>query len=308
MSEAVRARPALAPPRPAVAARRRKRRDHGWLFVLPALLVSASVVLVPAAATIALAFTDWDGIRAPAFVGLANFLDLVADRRFWTALSNNLIYTAAFTTLPFAIALLVATLLMTIRRGRTAFQVVFFLPATIATVILARVWQGMIFSPVTGLFAALQQHGIAVADPLADPATALYGVMLVDMWHWWGFLTVIFFAALRQVNRDLIDAAVVDGAGRLQMFRHVLLPSILPTLMFMLLMTVIWSFKVFDWVFVLTEGGPGYSSEVLATMAYSDAFQSFQVGRASAGSVAMSLVGLAAIVTYLRLQARSERL
>ena len=138
-------------------------------------------------------------------------------------------------------------------------------------------------------------------------AISLLGVLFVDMWSWWGYLTVIYFAALRQVDRSLIEAALVDGASRWQTFWHVLRPSILPTVMFMLLMSVIWSFRVFDWIFVLTEGGPGFSSEVLATLAYKTAFQSFEVGRASAYSLSMSLLGLAAIVIYLRLQARREK-
>jgi len=285
---------------------RARQGSQGWLFLLPTLAISVSVILIPAVATIALGFTDWDGIRPPGWIGLANFAAILADPRAWTAFWNNVIYTAGFVTLPIAFALLMATLLLSVRRGRTTFQVLFFLPGTIATVILARIWQGMIFSPVTGLFAEFAQWGVMLEDPLASPATALYGVMLVDMWQWWGFLAVVFFAALRQVDRELIEAAVVDGAGPWTAFRHVLLPGIAPTVLFMLLMTVIWSFKVFDWVFVLTEGGPGYSSEVLATLAYREAFATFQVGRAAATSVVMSVVGMAAIVVYLRVQARAQ--
>lgn len=292
----------------ATASSRPWRPGGPWLFVLPALLISVSIVLVPAVATVAMAFTDWDGLGRPAWVGLANFFSLWGDSRAWTAVTNNFIYTFLFTTLPTAGALVMALLLMTVRRGRTFFQAVFFLPGTIATVILARIWQGMIFSPVTGLVAWLQGMGVPAGNPLADPDTALYGVMAVDMWSWWGFLAVIYFAALRQVEQEQIDAAIVDGATRRQIVRFVLLPGIKPTFLFMLLMTIIWSFKVFDWIYVLTEGGPGFSSEVLATLAYRDAFQTFAVGRAAAGSVVMSLVGVAAIVVYLRTQVRSERI
>jgi len=296
--------------RPIVTAARQPPRwqpGWSWLFVLPALAISVSIILVPAIATVLMAFASWDGLGPPAWVGIANFISLWGDPRAWTAVANNFIYTFGFTTLPTAGALVMALLLMTVRRGRTFFQAVYFLPGTIATVILARIWQGMIFSPVTGLVAWLQGLGVPASNPLADPGTALYGIMAVDMWSWWGFLAVIYFAALRQVEQDQIDAAIVDGATRLQIVRWVLLPGIKPTYLFMLLMTIIWSFKVFDWIYVLTEGGPGFSSEVLATLAYRDAFQTFAVGRAAAGSVVMSLVGVAAIVVYLRTQVRSER-
>jgi raffinose/stachyose/melibiose transport system permease protein len=287
--------------------RRKKPSSRKWLFVLPALLVSLCVVLVPVITTTLLAFTDWNGFTMPRFVGLSNFAAIIQEARFWQAFKNNCIYTFLFATLPMVCSLFAAGLLMTVRRGRTFFQVVYFLPVTIATVILAQIWRSMIFSPTSGVVGWLQSVGIPFDNPLVSPDTSLLGVLFVDMWSWWGYLTVIYFAALRQVDRSLIEAALVDGASRWQTFRHILLPTVLPTIMFMLLMSIIWSFKVFDWIYVLTEGGPGFSSEVLSTLAYKTAFQSFEVGRASAYSLSMSLLGMVAIVIYLRLQARRER-
>jgi raffinose/stachyose/melibiose transport system permease protein len=278
-----------------------------WLFVLPALLLSLSVVAFPVIATVLFSLTEWNGLDTPRFVGLDNFKAMFNEARFWTAVANNFIYTAVFVTVPMIIALIAAALLMLIKVGRTFFQVVFFLPVTIATIILAQVWRGMIYSPVTGVVGWLQNLGLAVANPLADPSTALYGVLLVDIWHWWGYLTVIYFAALRQVDTSLIEAAFVDGASYAATFRYILLPSIMPTILFMLLMTVIWSFRVFDWVFVLTDGGPGFSSEVLGTVAYKTAFQQMSVGRASAYSLIMSILGMIAISIYLRIQYKSEK-
>ena len=287
--------------------RRRKPASRKWLFVLPALAVSLCVVLIPVVTTTLLAFTDWNGFSLPRWVGLSNFIALVQEPRFWQAFRNNCVYTFLFATLPMIGSLFFAVLLMTVRAGRTFFQVLYFLPVTIATVILALIWRSMMFSPTSGVVGWLQSVGIPADNPLAHPDTSLLGVLFVDMWSWWGYLTVIYFAALRQVDRSLIEAAVVDGASRWQTFRHILLPTILPTVMFMLLMSIIWSFRVFDWIYVLTEGGPGFSSEVLATLAYKTAFQSFEVGRTSAYSLSMSLLGLVAIVVYLRLQARRER-
>ena len=200
--------------------------------------------------------------------------------------------------------LLAATMLLVARRGTTFFQVIYFLPVIIATAITARVWQGMIYSPVTGIYGLIDRFGIPMTNPLTQTHSALYGIAVVDLWHWWGFLCVIFFAALRQVPQDQIEAARIEGASFFQLMRYVLLPGIRPTITLMLIMTVIWSFLVFDFVYILTQGGPAYSSEVLSTMAYRSAFYDLAVGKAAAVSVVISLFGLAATVFYIRAQSK----
>ena len=274
------------------------------LYLLPTLAINAVVILIPACLTIALAFFRWDGISTPAFIGLGNFSALWNDRVFWTALQNNLVWTAIFLVAPIAMGLLAATMLLVVQRGRTFFQVVYFLPVIIATVITARVWQGMIYSPVTGIFGYLQDLGFPVVNPLSQPSIALFGVATVDLWHWWGFLCVIFFAALRQVPAEQIEAARLEGATFFQMMRYVLLPGIRPTIILMMIMTVIWSFLVFDFVYILTQGGPAFGSEVLSTLAYRKAFYDLNVGQAAAASVVISLFGLVATFFYIRVQSR----
>ena len=272
------------------------------LYLVPTLAINFAIILVPALLTIALAFCRWDGIGTPSFVGLANFEALSRDSVFWSALTNNIIWTAIFLVVPIAMGLLAATMLLIAPRGRTFFQVVYFLPVIIATVITARIWQGMIYSPVTGLFGLLQKTGLPVTNPLSQPSMALFGVATVDLWHWWGFLCVIFFAALRQVPQEQIEAARIEGAGFWQMMRYVLLPGIRPTITLMMIMTVIWSFLVFDFVYILTQGGPAFSSEVLSTMAYRKAFYDLNVGQAAATALVISVFGLIATYFYIRVQ------
>ena len=274
------------------------------LYLVPTLAINLAIILIPALLTIALAFFTWDGISAPVFCGLRNFQELARDSVFWTALTNNLIWTAIFLVVPIAMGLLAATMLLVAHRGRTFFQVIYFLPVIIATAITARVWQGMIYSPVTGVFGLLQKYGLPMVDPLSLPSMALFGVATVDLWHWWGFLCVIFFAALRQVPQDLIEAAKLEGATFWQMMRYVLLPGIRPTISLMMIMTVIWSFLVFDFVYILTQGGPAFSSEVLSTLAYRKAFYDLNVGQAAATALVISLFGLVATFFYIRTQSR----
>ena len=273
-------------------------------FLLPALAINVVIILIPALLTIAMAFVEWDGVSAPTFVGVDNFRTIFADPVFFSALLNNIKWTLIFLTIPIAMGLVAGSLLLVVRRGRTLFQIVYFLPVIIATVVVARVWQGMIYNPESGMVGWLKLYGIVLADPLARPPTALYAVATVDLWHWWGFLAVIFFAALRQVDMAQIDAAMLDGAGFFQLMRHVLLPAIRPTITLMMIMTVIWSFLAFDFVYVLTQGGPAYSSEVLSTLSYRYAFYNYTIGPAAAVALVISFFGLIATVFYVRVQQR----
>ena len=275
-------------------------------FLLPALVINVVIILIPALLTIAMAFVEWDGVSIPTFVGLDNFRTIFADPVFFSALLNNIKWTLIFLTVPIAIGLVAGSLLLVVRRGRTFFQIVYFLPVIIATVVIARVWQGMIYNPESGLLGWLKLYGFVLSDPLALEPTALYAVASVDLWHWWGFLAVIFFAALRQVDMAQIDAAMLDGANFLQLMRYVLLPAIRPTITLMMIMTVIWSFLVFDFVYVLTQGGPAYSSEVLSTLSYRYAFYNYTIGPAAAVALVISFFGLIATVFYVRIQQRES--
>ena len=276
------------------------------LYIVPTLIINFAIILIPALLTVALAFFSWDGISAPVFVGLDNFTAVFSDNVFWSALANNIIWTCIFLVVPVAMGLVAATMLLIAKRARNFFQVVYFLPVVIATAITARVWQGMIYSPVTGVFGLLNRFGIPIGNPLAGTSTALYGVATVDLWHWWGFLCVIFFAALRQVPQEQIEAARIEGATYWQMLRYVLLPGIRPTITLMMILTVIWSFLVFDFVYILTQGGPASSSEVLSTLAYRYAFYDLNVGQAAAVALIISCFGLIATFFYVRIQTREE--
>ena len=180
-----------------------------------------------------------------------------------SALTNNFIWTAIFLTVPVCLALVMAAALLMAPKARIVVQSIIFLPRIIAVAVTGRIFQGMIFSPVTGVVAWLNEHGFSISDPLADPDRSLYAVAAVDIWHWWGFLAVVFLSAMRQISVEQIEAARLDGAGFLQLFRYVLIPGIRPTLTLMLILTVIWSFQVFEFIFIVTRGGPAYGSEVL---------------------------------------------
>lgn len=281
------------------------RRSYHTLFVLPALLLSIAIVLLPALLTFAAAFSRWDGISMPAFVGTENFAALFGDRVFWAAIVNNIQWTVIFLTIPMGIALLVASLLMTRQRASAAFQVIFLLPYVLSPVANAMIWQNIILSPVSGLLGFVSKNFIPMQNPLTQPGTALYAVAAVDIWHFWGYLAVVFFAAMRQTPEEQLEAAFLEGANGWQIFWNVTLPNILPTLGLMLVLVTIFSFLTFDYIYLMTQGGPARSTEMLSTYAYKFAFTSFQVGKAAAVALVMSFFGLIASIVYVRMSRSS---
>ena len=280
-------------------------KTYHTLFVLPALLLSVAVVLLPALLTFGAAFSRWDGVSTPSFVGLANFSALFADNVFWAAITNNIQWALIFLTIPMGIALLAASLLMRRQKSGAVYQVIFLLPYVLAPVANAVIWQNIILSPVSGLLGFLSKNVVPLTSPLTEPSTALYAVAAVDIWHFWGYLTVVFFAAMRQTPEEQLEAAFLEGANGWQVFWNVTLPNILPTLGLMLVLVTIFSFLTFDYIYLITQGGPARATEMLSTYAYKFAFTSFQVGKAAAVALVMSFFGLIASIVYVRMSRAS---
>lgn len=261
-----------------------------WLFVLPILLINALVIIGPSLSAFYYSMTRWTGVGPAEFIGLDNFRRLLFDDAdYRRAFTNNLLWLAMFLTVPIAMALAAASLLAPIRRGAMAFRIALFIPYVLPSVITASLWRNLL-SPSRGIGAQLADWGIPGFDHafLGDPNTVLAAIAFVDNWHWWGFIMVIFLAAMQNIPPDLYEAARIDGASRWQEFVHVTLPGIRPTLVFMLLMTTIWSFLTFDYIWILTQGGPAGASHVLGTLVFNNAFNKLDAGYAAAIGLTMS--------------------
>jgi raffinose/stachyose/melibiose transport system permease protein len=283
-----------AQPRIRVSSRERRRaflrrKIVPWFFVLPILLINLAVVAGPAVSAVYYSMTDWNGIGAASWVGLENFQKLIGDSGFLHAFRNNVIWLAMFLTVPIAMALAAAGLLAPIRKGAIVFRMALFIPYVLPSVVTAALWRGLL-SPDRGIPALLTDLGVPGFDIafLGNSRTALPAIGFVDNWHWWGFLMVLFLASMQNIPPDLYESARLDGASRWQEFRDVTLPGIRPTLIFMILMTTIWSFLTFDYIWILTQGGPAGASEVLAVLVYKEAFNNFNAGYASAIGLTMS--------------------
>lgn len=282
-----------------------KKFNWNYLLIAPALLVSMSVILLPGIMTVVYSFTDWNGLSPDLnFIGLQNFQELFQDKVFYRAIGNNLIWTIMFLTIPVCIGMLSACLLLSCRRTRSIYQVAFLIPYILAPAVNAMLWLNVMFSPTSGVIAALRNFGLDIASPLSNMKTAIYACAGVDIWHYWSYLTVIYLAALRQVPMDQVEAGRVEGCNAWQLFRYVYLPNIRNTVSLMFIMITIGSFLAFDYIKLLTGGGPAHATEVLGTYAYSFAFGSMQVGKAAAAGLFISFFGLIASIIYTRLSAK----
>ena len=286
-----------------------RRANPAWLFVAPALAAIALFLFVPVVASLLLSFTDFDiyAVANPAnlrFVGLGNYGALLGDPLFARALRNTLYYVAVGGPLSVA-ASLAAALLVNARlaRFRPLFRTAFFLPVVTTLVAIAVVWR-YLYHPRVGLVNQLLAHlGIAPIDWLGDPLWAMPAIIAMSIWKNFGFNMVIFVAGLQAIPERLYEAASLDGAGPWRQFRHVTLPMLAPTALFVAVMTMIGGFQLFAEPYVMTQGGPGDATRSIVLLMYEQGFRWWSLGQASA--IAFVLFG---IILAVSLAARAAGL
>jgi ABC-type sugar transport system permease subunit len=298
---------------PASSARSWRRNATGYLFTGPAIVVLAAFLLYPIGYSLWLSFHEWNGYtpRWGPFVGLANYLALVRDDVFWKATWNSIVFVIVRTPLEVGLGFLLALLLNRKMRGRSLLRTLFFVPVVMSLIVVTIIFQ-RIYEANTGLLNTfLRGIGLeALAHPwLGDPATALGAVIAVSVWKNVGFSLVILLAGLQGLPRDVIDAARVDGADAWQLTTRVIAPLMRPILALTALLSIIGGLKVFDLVFIMTRGGPTYSTEVLATMLYRQAFELNEMGTASAIAVILValVLGTARLQTLLLREGETSR-
>ncbi|KJK11441.1 hypothetical protein UB45_13385 [Terrabacter sp. 28] len=281
---------------------RASQKRAGWVMLAPALIHAAVFLLLPMVMLVALSFTDYQFLGAYHWVGVDNFLQLMSDDRWRTALLNTVLYTLVTVPVAMAIALLIALGLNSGIRARGAMRVLYYMPQVTATVAVATVWL-WIYQPDVGLAnSVLGLFGLPPQGWLTNPNLSLPSLMLVGVWQGLGAKMVVYLAALQSVSRDQLEAAQLDGANRWQSFWNVTWPALGPAHFFVFVTSTIASFQVFDLVFVMTKGGPGSSSTVMTYEIYEEAFQGLKLGYAAAQSVVLVvLIGVFTLVG-LRLQ------
>lgn len=278
-----------------------QRKVVPYLFITPTLAIFLVFVLFPIAYSAVISFFKWNGISEAEFSGVKNYLRLLEDPIFWISLQNTVNFTLGVVPLSMAFGLLAALGLNRPQLpGRAVLRAIYFLPFVISAVATATT-AGWIFGDTFGVLnKMLVELGLKKVQWLTNRHTAMMTVVIVTIWVRLGFCMLIYLAGLQSIPPDLVEAARVDGASRWQQFRHITFPLLKPTTFLLIVLNIIYSFEVFDLVFVLTNGGPGYATTVLTVFIYNSAFQTQRVGYASA----IGIVFMAIIMTITLIQWR----
>ncbi len=257
-----------------------------FLYLLPAITLILIFIYLPIVLNIAYSLFRWSAFSNKVYVGLQNYKRLFKDPIFYTALRNNALYAVISVIFQVGLGLILAAILEEkfIRRYQGFFRTVYFIPSVISLTVVGLLWQ-MIYNPNIGILnAALKAIGLErfVYDWLGNGKTAIYAVIAVSQWQYTGYIMLLFLVAIQEISPELYEAAMIDGANRIQVFLNVTVPQVKEMIMVCVAITIIGAFKVFDEVYVMTAGGPGRASEVLATYMYRSAFRNDEMGYAAA--------------------------
>jgi multiple sugar transport system permease protein len=293
--------------RPAAARRggfsplRRQETIAGYLFLLPNILGFLVFSSIPVVATFSISLLDWDLIRAPRFVGIDNYVKLLTDDAvFRKVLFNTAYYVVGTVPAGIILSLLLALAMNANVRGIALFRVIFFIPVISASVAVAVMWRWLYNTDFGLINLILTSVGLKGVPWLSSTAWAMPAVILMAIWKSLGYNMVIFLAGLQSIPAHLHEAAAIDGANGVQRFRYITLPLLAPTTFFVLVISVISSFQVFDLAFVLTKGGPGDATNTMVMYIYNQAFQFFHMGYAAA--IAWVLFAIIFVITLLQHQ------
>lgn len=282
----------------------RRNQILGLLFISPWLIGFLLFALFPLIASFYYSMTNYDFIREPRFIGLANYERLfTVDPDFWTVMYNTLYYVGIGVPLGVAVAFLIANLLNSDIRGRTIFRSVIYIPSIVPAVCTAMVWLFILNVQYGVINGFLKTLGMPTIPFLSSPELAKPSLIMIYVWAQ-GTAVVIFLAALQDVPRSLYDAALVDGANLWQRFWHVTVPMCTPVILFNFIMGIITAFQDFTLPFVLTGGGPMKSTEFYVVNLYRNAFVQFSIGKASAMAWILFLIILFFSVVLFRSSAR----
>ncbi len=280
------------------------------LFILPALIFYCYFVMYPLINTLYLSLCEWTGVGAnKIFVGFRNYQTLVKDPLIWQALSHNIVWILVTVFVPTVLALILAVLLTTPKlRGMAIFRVTYFMPSVVSLVAVSVVWKWIFNQSYGTLNQVLKAVGLGFLRTswLGNPNTALGALLTAGSWTHYGFCMVIFLAALQGMDGSLFEAAMIDGANSVQRFFYVTIPLLKNTITLIVLNSLIGSFKVFDLVWIMTQGGPYHSTEVMSTYLYNQAFFMNNVGKGAASAMMLTVIIAICSAVYFKAPERGE--
>jgi multiple sugar transport system permease protein len=273
-----------------------------YCFLLPGFVPFLVFAVLPMVGGFSLSLLKWNLLQPWTFVGLANFRILLVDGEFWSAMRVSALFTLGVVPAGLVLALLLAVLLNSGRRGLVFYRTIYFLPVVTATVAISMVWRWLLAGDLGLVNTLLDIVGIKGPDWLGDATWALPAVIVTSVWKGLGYSMVLFLAGLQNIPQDYYDAAKIDGAGAWHRFRDVTIPLLSPTTFFVMVVSIIGSLQVFDQVFVMTNGGPYRSTVTASYFIYERGFKLLDMGYASAAACVLFLIIFVASVIQWRLQ------
>lgn len=275
-------------------------RFAGWVFILPALVGTLIFIIIPVICSFGLSFAKWDLLNPIQFVGLANYREIFSEALFYKILLNTIVFAIATSVLGVIIPLVLACILNSKVRGSEFYKTAYFLPFITPMIVIGVVWE-WIFDPNIGLLNHVLHLHI---NWLYDTHFAMPALIIVSVWKLIGYNMVIFLSSLAGISQSMFEAAKIDGANELQTFKNVTVPLLSPTIFFVVIITAISSFQVFDLIYLMTQGGPLNSTNVLVYAIYQNAFEYFNVGKASA--IAYVLFVIILVLTLVQWNLRKK--
>jgi len=283
----------------------RKLAMQAWIFLALPVLFFCLIRFYPALESFGIAFSDWNLLSPPKYVGLANFSRMMGDPVFWTAFRNTFLYLAIGTPVSLLLAFFIAYYLDQVRFAHGLIRACYFIPHLTSAVAMAWVWRWFYQPPPVGLLNNLLNTGGFETQPfLRSTAQALPAVLAPAIWAGLGFQIVLFMAGLRAIPSSYYEAARIDGSGRWMVLREITIPLLRPTIVFLVVISSIGFLRIFDTVYNMTDngaGGPLNSSKPLVLYIYESAFRSYQMGYAAAQTIVFFLILLAVSLIQLRL-------
>lgn len=272
-----------------------------YLFLAIPFLMYCIWVIFPILQTFIVSFTKWDGMTQMKFIGIENFKRLINDKYFGLSLMNNIKWMIGFVILSIPLGLFFAILMDQKFAGHKIYKSLVYLPMALSFVVIGQIWS-WILEPAGGIVNAfLNFIGLGnLAKPwLSDPKIVTYSLIAAALWRQIPYAMVLFLAGLKNVSSELVEAAVVDGANAFQRFFYVILPALKPAMVIAITVNIIDSLRAFDIVFVMTRGGPYYSSSVMANYMYVQAFHNYRMGYGASVAVVQFLITFSFILLYL---------
>jgi len=283
-----------------VSAARLREAGAAYLFLLPTIVGLLLFTAGPVLASAYVSFTRWDLLSAPRWIGASNYTALLHDHTFWVCVRNTLYYTAVSVPAGTILALLLAMVMNRPLRGISIYRAIYFLPVVSSGVAVALMWQWL-YQPDFGLnnqvLGRTSPH-MAPIRWLASTVWAMPAIIILSIWQNLGFNMVIFLAGLKGISREYYEAAQIDGAGRWAQFRYVTVPQLSPVTFLVVILSIIGSFQVFDYAYVLTQGGPVDATRTIVYFLFQNGFQWFNMGYAAA--IAYILFIMTLVVTAVQ--------